>query len=360
MERVKTFNQFLLESNNNEMINEAIIAGTIDKIVDWWEDRKEKNVVKGQHAKKAKEFNYSDFIKFIKSILPSYSNLKEKKQKLDFFKKIDKYLEPIVGIIGVFTILLVFSDDFKNLFVNSIGVGGVLTIWGINWLANLVSKICKNSITDSNDVKLTIERQWNSNKVQINFDFYYAINVKNTYRILYNSVVRLLQQYEDEPWSGIEWGSESPIKEDDGTVKLYSGRQHIIKMDFYPEELIDLLYETTLDIFYDRKQYAEEHDIEHKAIMDDNLRTRSVEFKNMMDNKGLGAIEFQERKDTVNTQMYIQNMSNKQIIDLSKKIDNLKLEYHKPNIKPLPTKEEIEKQAEESKRRWEAERERTE
>ena len=356
MEKVKTFNQFLLESNNSEMINEAIIADTIDKITDWWEKRKEDRTVKGQHAKKAKEFNYSDFIKFIKSILPSYSNLKDKKQKQDFFKKVDKYLEPVLGIIGVFTMLIIFNDDFKNLFINSLGTGGVLTLWGVTWLANLVSKMSKNSLIDSTDVKLTIERVFNADNLQINFDFYYAIGVKNTYRILYNSVVRLLQQYEDEPWAGIEWGHEPMFKEADGTTKLYSGKQYIIKLNFYPEELIDLLYDTSLDIYYDRKEYATEHDIEHTAKIDDDITSRTVNFQNGFKTQGMGAVEFEERKDIVNTQLYIQNMSNKQIIDLSKKIDNLKLEYHKPNIKPHPTKEEIAKREAESRRRWEEDR----
>lgn len=335
MEKIKTFEQFVLESTNYDdtvMINEEFISDIIDKISDWFEDRRNKTLTKGKYAHKAKQFNYSDFVKFVKSILPSYSNLKEKKQKQEFFKKIDKYLEPITGIVGMATMLVVFSDDFKNLFDSSIGKGGILTIWGITSLAALFAKITKNATTDSNDVQIEIERDsFGGKKVVIDFKFFYSIGVKHTYRILYNSVVRLLQKYEKEEWSGIEYGADSMFKTKEGDPeKVPTFRQHELKMDFYPEELVDLFFDTALEIYEDRKQYAEENDIKHSTKFEDDLHTRRLEFQNKEENKGIGAVVFKERKDIPGVDFYIQCMSNKQLIDLSKKIDNLKLEYHKP------------------------------
>ena len=333
MEKVKTFDQFILESTNYDdsvMINEEFIADTIDKISDWFEARRDKQLTKGQHAIKAKSFNYSDFVKFVKNILPSYSNLKEKKQKKEFFEKIDRYLEPITGIVGMATMLAVFSDDFANLFANSIGKGGILTAWGITSLASLFSKITKNSMTDSTDVSIDIERDFSDQKVVIDFKFFYSIGVKNTYRILYNSVVRLLQKYEKEEWSGIEYGTDSKFKLKDEENKVPTFGQHKLKMDFYPEELVDLFFETALEIYDDRKEYAEENDIKYTTEFEDDLHTRKVKFSNQETTRGIGVVEFRERKDMPGVEFYIQCMSNKQLIDLSKKIDNLKLEYHKP------------------------------
>ena len=335
MKKVKTFDKFVLESTSYDdsvMINEEFISDAIEKISDWFEDRRAKGLTKGQHAIKAKSFNYSDFIKFVKSILPSYSNLKEKKQKQAFFEKIDKYLEPITGIVGMATLFLVFSDDFQKLFDNSIGKGGVLTIWGITSLASLFAKITKNALYDSNDVSIEIEKESFGDKVLIDFKFFYSIGVKHTYRILYNSVVRLLQKYENEEWAGIEYGTDARkfLKNDNSPKSVPTYRQHELKMDFYPEELVDLLFDTALEIYDDRKEYAEENDIKYTSKFEDDLSSRRVEFKNQETTKGIGAIEFRERKDMPGVEFYIQSMSNKQIIDLSKKIDNLKLEYHKP------------------------------
>ena len=332
MSKVNTFDQFLLESVDIEgydMINEGVINDMVNKVADWWDNYKDKQpVVKGQFAEKAKHFNKSDFIRFVKSILPKYDNLKDTKQKSDFLKKIDKYLLPFLGYASLATVVLSNQEQVAHFFESSIGKGGILTLWGISILATIFYKISKFVVSDLTDVKISIEKEINGKKVVVNFGFYYAIAVKNTYRILYNSFVRMLQKYEKEEWAEIEWGQDSYIKDSAPP----SGKQHIMKLNFYPEEFVDVLFDTTIKIYEVRKDYYDKNKIKYTDRAEDDIELRKIKLScsryGEKDNKG--EVEFDERKNAIGLDFYIQQMSNKQILDLAKEIDNLKLEYHEP------------------------------
>lgn len=338
MEKLKKFEEFVNDSvtyDSYDMVNEEFLTEKIEDIVEWFKEKVNKGEVKkGEKNERAKQFNISDFTRFVKSILPSYTNLKEKKQKQDFLKKIDGYIEPFTGILGVATFLFFFSDQFKDFMLNSIGTTGVLTAYGVVFLGRLFNGICQNSVNDFNDVEIEIRRDGmdKEKKVIVDFKFYYSIGVKNTYRILHNSFVRLIQKYEDKDWAGIEWGHDSYLKDTEGG-KSSPARygQHLIKMDFYPQEFADLLYDTTYGIYEDRLEYAKEQDKEVKNEWEDDIDRRKIILSfGLHEKKGYGDIRFTEDKGSVNMEMYVQRMSNKQIIDLAKKIDGLELKYHRP------------------------------
>lgn len=333
MKHIKNNDILLVESkfDNYETIDEGFINDTIDKLVDWYKINVKGEVIKkGQYADRAKRFNKSDFIKFIRKILPSYKDLKDKEQKQEFFKQLDKYLEPLFGITGLATMFFIGSEDFREMTMNAIGTGGVLSTWFIVTVANLFEKISRRSIERTTDMEIKIEKDFSTKKVVVDFNFYYSINVKDTYRILYNSFVRLLKKYEKEEWSGIEWGVDSHFKSGEYSKKVPTFGQHKVLMDFYPKELVDLLYETSYDIYLDRKEYADENNIEYDDNLNDNKLSKDIRISFNDDSKNLGFLNYTESKNMTSVKCYIQKLSNEQIIDLSEKIDRLELEYHEP------------------------------
>jgi hypothetical protein len=338
MNKIKSYEQFINESVNytdDEILNEEFIMEKIDSIVDWFKEKVEnKEVKKGDKVEKAKHFNMSDFTRFIKSILPSYSNLKEKKQREAFLKKIDKYLEPFSNIISLATFLFLFSDQFKELLMNSLGTGGILTTWGVVFLGRLFNKICQNSVADETSINIKVEKSSTDGKVKVDFDFYYDVTVGKENRILHSSFMRLLQKYEKESWAGIEWGIDSLFKsrlpEDQSLQKPPRYQQHVAKMDFYPLEFVDLLFDTAFEIYDERVEYAEEHDMKFQKEWIDDINTRKLHLSFPDYKESLGDVLFHEDKGSVNVEFYVRKLSNKQLIDLAKNIDNLKLEYHKP------------------------------
>lgn len=340
MKHLNKYNMVITESfDNYEMMNEEFLNNMVDKVVNWYKENISKSEVKkGQSTDTAKRFNASDFSKFMKKILPSYTNLEERDQKKDLLKKIDGYMMKTLGVVGLATLLYWGSPDFREL-IETFKVGAGISMMGIAYLGMIFNSIHK-AFPGTTDVSIKIEHKANPNNlVNINFDFYHAVSVKTSYRILYNSFVRLLTKYENEEWADIEWGKDSPFKgsKDPNYNKPSKRSQHLITLNFYPREFINLLYDTALEIYEDRKEYADNHNIKYTDKIKNNIETRGINFnvdslsnnKNNR-NKRIGDITFDERKNMVNVEYYIQQMSNQQLLDLSKKIDNLELKYHEP------------------------------
>lgn len=326
MDKLITFEEFINDKNYEqyEQINENLLSNTIDSIVNFF---KKKHLVKGELSKKSKSFNKSDFVKFIKSILPKYDNLDEKSQKQDLMNKIDNYIKDFFIIPGLCVMLYIGNNEFRNIidtYFTSTGFGITL---GIIYLSSIFFKLIKVEFDHEYDISIDIGSfSKNDGMLEIDFDFFYSLNVKDTYRILYNSFVRLLQKYENKDNFIIEWGKDSIFN--DKKVPPYS--QHLIRINFYPKEFIDLLYDTSFKIYNDRMNFIENKNIkEVKNEIVNEPNKRKIEFQLTNDDKNLGVIEFNENKKFKQVSFYIQRMSNKQILDLSKNIDNLKLTFNK-------------------------------
>lgn len=332
MNNIKQFDQFFNEDINYdeyEHIYEEFISIKMDNIVNFF---KKKVVKKGEFANKAKRFNRSDFTKFIKSIVPQPKEPKNPENTKEFLKKMDKYIQGVWGVAGIVTIGYLYNADFKELIDQIIAPLGVKILYGITLLAIVFQNIVKSSLTNFTDVEIKIESELNKKeRVEIDFSFYYSVGIKNTYRILYNSFVRLLQKYENKEGFEIEWGRDSFYKNSkDGTLnKPPRGKQHIITTNFYPKEFINLLYKTAREIYNDRVEYSKENNIKMTHKMENTIESKRIKFHEDHNNK-IGDIEYDQRKNMTNVEFYIQRMSDKQILDLSKKIDNLELKFHEP------------------------------
>jgi hypothetical protein len=332
MKNIKPFDQFFNEDINYddyEHINEEFISIKMDNMVNFF---KKKVVKKGEFADKAKRFNRSDFTKFVKSIVPQP---KEQKNTKEFLKKLDKYIQGIWGVAGVVTIGYLYNTEFKELIDQFFTPTTGKVLYAITLLAMVFQNIVKSSLTNFTDVQIKIESELNKkDRVEIDFSFYYSVGIKNTYRILYNSFVRLLQKYENKDDFEIEWGRDSYYKNSkDGTLnKPPSGKQHIITTNFYPKEFIDLLYKTARKIYNDRVEYSKENNIKSTYKMENTIESKRIKFREDYSNNKdrIGDIEYDQRKNMTNVDFYIQKMSDKQILDLSKKIDNLELKFHEP------------------------------
>lgn len=312
MSIINSYSEFVFENS----LNEGKINDMVKDIIDYVKSvvSKSDDNVKAKHIKKAKVFNKSDFVKFMGKLLPSYTDLNDKSQKANLIKKVDKYLSPMFTIVNIGTLVLTFVLQDKSF----------ISIFGINILALALYNLSKDSLTKDYDVEINI-RDYNkrTNRMTVDFSFYYSLGTKDKYRILYNSFVRLLKKYEGEEWANIEWGKDSNFGKPNPNL------QHLIYLGFYPKEFVDLLHETALNVAKDRIKYAKENKIPHKQRIKSDYESNGVDYKDTSKTK-LGYLKFDERKNMNYVNFYIQKLSTSQIISLSKKIDNLKLSYHSP------------------------------
>jgi hypothetical protein len=352
MKNIKTYKSFVNETillaNNEDILNENILFDSIDKIVDFVKLKfKSKDVVKGEYAEHAKKLNKEDFVAFVKNLIPSYKTKLEQKDKLKFIEKLDKYLNNIGLVFNMTALAYIFSDDFKEYINNliDIEIGNNAAGWSLYAtimgfiLYKIISDYIKTDLKYGTDVNININTNINNeNKVDIDFSFYYSINAKSMNRIIYNAFVRKIAEYENKEGFEIEYGQDPYISGN----KLVDSKQHLIKLNFYPKELIDLLIETGKEIYEDRIEYAKsfmgtetfKQLKEHSKIIDNPESTR-INLYISNERSGvdrLGAIQIDNRKNMTNFEFYIQNMSNEQILTLADKISKLELQPH-PIIK---------------------------
>lgn len=249
------------------------------------------NVKLGKFADRAKSLNQSDFVEFIMRVAPEGKGIKNSKQISEFLKKVANYMQwPFIGIslfiifykkipgVGEYMTELLSHDLTKSRVFA--GYAAILyTYFG----SSIIADILKWG-GGSTDIEIQISKDNDSHSYNIDFRFFYSVNVKNKYRILYNAFVRKLQEYENEEGFEIKYGWVSKSR------NMYSGNQHEIHINFYPLEFINILKD-----FSERKEY------------------HHMEFN--IDDQG-------------NCRLYVQSLTNEDILYLADQIKNMVVRAH--------------------------------
>jgi len=248
----------------------------------------------GEFANRAKNLNYSDFVEFIMRIAPKGKGIKNKEQISKFLKQITKYLQipffatslflifyKYIPNIGEYMNELLSHDLTKNRIFAS--YAAMLYIYfGSNIISDILSK---NKNKGKTDIQIKVEKDRNLYKIV--FNFYYAIGVKNKYRILYNAFVRKLQEYEQEEGFEIKYGFQVKWNNEQGEKmsRIYPSNQHLIYVNFYPLEFVNILKDFSERKEYKFKQFTQNdtsHTLYIQELTDDDILYLADQIKNMV------------------------------------------------------------------------------
>lgn len=287
--------------------------------------------VKGKYTNRASVFNKSDIVKFIMKLSVKYKNQAEKQKKVELFKKIDKYIYPILNytlILSFFTYLMTIDTETPLITWNTLFI-----ILVFRFLLEILYDIYKAPLKKETTMSINIGGYSADKKLMVDFNYYYDLSVKNKYRIIYNSCIRLFKKYENEDWADIEWGVDSVFKasKDPKYDKPNPRSQYKFQLGFYPKELIDLLYNTSLEIYDERCEYSVAQNTPYKEEHIHSDDYDNINYKNSkvgIPYEEYGMVNYRNNKTYNSIEIYIQNMSNSQLLELSKKIDNLELTHH--------------------------------
>jgi len=300
--KIITYKEFC----NSEIIDESLVGDAIENIKNKIknifnndEDIKEKI---GKHVKTAKNFNKQDIQEFILK----YFAGKGTKLKIDFFNMLNNFLMVGTGSIGIINYIYEKCPEFKNMVdklfdmnkpdmihISSISILIFTILIFVNKIVGHFSEKDKRI-----PVRIKIVRDYQNNKqFKIDFEYFYDVSAGGAYKILYNSFVRKIEEYENVEGFEIEYGNKNKYND-----KLSKYNQHMIKVNFYPEEFIELL-----DNFYSELKNSHKYD-------------ERVSFEREYD------------KNSGNYEFYISRMMITDLIELSERIKKLKLEFH-----PIPS-----------------------
>lgn len=320
------------------MLNEGKISDTMGKISDKIKGLFAKGKITiGDKAEKAAKFNRYDIAKIIRQILPTGKDRFDAKSKEEFIKYLDSKFYSFFGIGGMLFIGYTFIPEVKDFIDNNIGKDlSLWTFWLVSLVASYLNTFKTTLKTDLHDISITIEhdkrdiRNTDINKmVTVDFNFINATNVKTANNILYNAFIRKIEEYKGKEGIDIYYGKESMFQNDPKYDKLPQYSQHYVTMNFYPVELLDLIDEFGKELEESAKKnhkFATQEKVKIERRDGDDLAYYPVYYN-----------------------MWIQNMTMKQVLDLAKRIS--KLEFSLKEI-PVADYNEINKRRkEESEKR---------
>lgn len=281
----------------------------------------------GGEAEKALTFNKSDFVKFLIKILPYFKNLEDRDNKVKLLKKLDNYLYPFFLVSGVLSAAYFKEPQVKEFIDNLFTQTGASVMYIVSNLAAFVYKLSALYMTDKgNTIDISIVIDKTKDGYVVDFPFYGSVNVKNKYRIIYNAFIRRIKEFDGVDGMVVKFGKEAYLK--GGKPSEFS--QHIVTLNFYPKELIDLLHETAYSFYEERVKDADIHNIPYKidrvGTIKEYPENRYVIYscKNWKNSNG----DIRYVQTSHNIELYIQRVPYKQINELANKIEKLEFKFH--------------------------------